>query len=268
MQPEFKQRFFPKPPPPGGDRGTSIGFRSGNKGTHTSRTMMLVELSAVLGATGPTAQRDDYATAIIDANCLAKPTTATRRLTNQRLGELYALDPAVPIFRILRDLWTVDELGRPLLALLAALARDPLLRATAPAVLSLSAGGELRRDPIRDALRKAVGERLNDSTLSKVVRNASSSWTQSGHLTGRTYKTRQLVRATPGSLAFSLYLGYSVGFRGEDLLASRWVAVLDCTLATARALALDAKRQGMIDLRISGDVWDLRLDRLDPWKRN
>jgi len=229
---------------------------------------MLAELSAVLGATESNAQRDDYTTAIIEGNCLAKPTTSTRRLTNQRLGEIYALDPAVPIFRILRNLWAMDQSGRPLLAVLAALARDPLLRATAPAVLSLTAGGELRRDPMRDALRTRVGERLNDSTLGKVVRNASSTWTQSGHLAGRTHKTRQLVNATPGSLAFSLYLGYSVGFRGEELLASRWVAVLDCTLASARDLALHAKRQGLIDLRVSGDVWDLGLERLDPWKRN
>jgi hypothetical protein len=228
---------------------------------------MLAELSAVLEATEATAQRDDYTAAIIDANCLAKPTTSTRRLSNQRLGELYALDPTVPIFRILRRLWTIDERGRPLFGLLAALARDPLLRATAPAVLSLAVGGELRRDPMRDALRTAVGERLNDSTLGKVVRNASSSWTQSGHLAGRTHKTRQLVKATPGSLGFALYLGYSVGFRGEELLSSRWVAVLDCTMASARELALDAKRLGLIDLRIAGDVWDLGLQRLDPWKR-
>lgn len=229
---------------------------------------MLSELTAVLAATAPIARRDDYAMAIINANCAAKPTGSTRRLTNQRLGELYALDPGVPIFRILRNLWTLDELGRPLLALLTALARDPLLRATAPALLALAPGGELQRDPIRKALRTAVGERLNDATLGKVVRNASSSWTQSGHLVGRTHKSRQLVKATPASLAFSLCLGYSVGFRGEDLLASGWVAVLDCTLASARDLALDAKRQGLIDLRIAGDVWDLRLERLDPWTRN
>jgi hypothetical protein len=230
--------------------------------------MMLAELAAVLDATTASANRDDYASAIIDANCLAKPTAATRRLSNQRLSELYSLDPTIPIFRILRNLWTLDQTGRPLLALLTALARDPLLRATAPAILSLRPGSELRRDPMREALRTRVGERLNDSTLNKVVRNASSSWTQSGHLIGRTYKMRQLVQATPASLAFGLYLGYAVGFRGEELLASRWVSVLDCTLASARDLALDAKRQGLIDLRIAGDVWDLRLERLDPWKRN
>src|SRR5688572_26634065 len=168
MQPEFKQRFFPKPAAPSTDHGAKVGFRSGNKGTHTSRTMMLAELSAVLDATEPSANRDDYTNAIIEANCLGKPTTATRRLSNQRLGELYALDPTVPIFRILRRLWAVDESGRPLLALLEALARDPLLRATAPAILSLTPGSELRRDPMREALRTRVGERLNDSTLNKV----------------------------------------------------------------------------------------------------
>lgn len=268
MQPEFKQRFFPTPLPPEKDQWAKIGFRLGDKGTHTSRTMMLAELAAVLDATAPSANRDDYASAIIDANCLAKPTAATRRLSNQRLSELYSLDPTAPIFRILRNLWSLDQTGRPLLALLAALARDPLLRATAPAILSLRPGSELRRDPMREALRTRVGERLNDSTLNKVVRNASSSWTQSGHLVGRTYKTRQLVQATPASLAFGLYLGYAVGFRGEELLSSRWVAVLDCTLASARELALEAKRLGLIDLRIAGDVWDLRLEPLDPWKRN
>jgi hypothetical protein len=230
--------------------------------------MMLAELSAVLEATDPNAKRDDYTNAIVDANCLGKPTVSTRRLTDQRLSELYSLDPTIPIFRILRNLWSVDEKGRPLLALLAALARDPLLRATAPAILSLAPGSELGRDPLRDALRTRVGDRLNDSTLNKVVRNASSSWAQSGHLVGRTYKTRQLAQATPASLAFSLYLAYSVGFRGEELLSSRWISVLDYTLASARELALDAKRQGLIDLRISGNVWDLGLERLDPWKRN
>ena len=250
------------------EAASSAGFRFGDKGTHTSRTLMLAELTATLASTVPTARRDDYAKAIIDGNCTAKPTGSTRRLTNQRLGELYALDPSVPMFRILRNLWNLDEGGRPLLALLGALARDPLLRATAPALLALAPGGELQRDPIRESLRATVGERLNEATLGKVVRNASSSWTQSGHLSGRTHKTRRSVRGTPASLAYALYLGYTVGFRGEDLLASGWVGVLDCSLASARDLALDAKRQGLIDLRIAGDVWDLRLERLDPWMRN
>jgi len=39
---------------------------------------------------------------------------------------------------------------------------------------------------------------------------------------------------------------------------------LDCTAVSARDLAVEAKRMGLIDLRIAGDVVDLVLDRLDP----
>ena len=59
------------------------GFRFGLVGTHTSRTIMLAELSAVLDMVPPESSRSDYASAIIDLNCLGKATTSTRRLTNQ-----------------------------------------------------------------------------------------------------------------------------------------------------------------------------------------
>jgi len=244
-----------------------VGFRFGDKGTQTSRTVMLAELGSTLSAVPTDSNRGKYAEAIIEANCLGKRTTATRRLTNQRLGELYALDPSVPVFRILRRLWSIDEAGRPLLALLVALARDPLLLATSSAVIPLQPGAEFQRNLMRDALRAVVGERLNDSILAKVVRNAASSWTQTGHLQGRTFKFRHLVKPTAGTVALALYLGYTVGFRGEDLLSSGWLTVLDCTPLAARNLALEAKRLGLMDLRVAADVMELKLERLDPWYR-
>lgn len=48
------------------------GFREGTVSAHTSRTMMLPELSLVLGK-GPAAASDAYATAIVDDNALGKP---------------------------------------------------------------------------------------------------------------------------------------------------------------------------------------------------
>jgi hypothetical protein len=252
-------------PTPGvSEQAKKAGFRFGAKGTHTSRTMMFAELSAVLDATAEHASREDYAAAIIDGNCLGKATTATRRLTNQRLGELYALDPAIPLFRVLRRLWAVDEVGRPLLALQCAIARDPLLAATVLPILALSPGSEMQRDALRAALQEVVDERLNDATLNKVIRNVASSWAQAGHLVGRTFKKRTLVRPTPGSVAFGLYLGHTVGFRGAQLFSTAWLSVLDCTPLSARDLAVEAKRIGLIDLRISGEVVDLVLDRLEP----
>lgn len=245
------------------EEATRAGFRFGAKGTHTSRTLMFPELSAALAATPANGSRADYAAAIIDANCLGKPTAATRRLTNQRLGELYALDPEVPVFRVLRRLWPGDETGRPLLALQCALARDPLLAETAAPITELPPGGEFQRDAVRSALRKAVGDRLNEATLEKVIRNVAASWSQSGHLEGRTFKRRRRVRATPAAIAYGLYLARLAGFRGAQLFSSGWVRLLDCAPSRARELALEAKRIGLIDLRIAGEVVDISFERLE-----
>lgn len=244
---------------------SAIGFRSGTQGTHTSRTMMFDELRAVLHATPIAASKTDYRSAVIEDNCLGKATTATRRLTAQRLSEIYALDPAVPLFRALRSVWAVEteEGGRRLLTLLAAVARDPLLAATVQAVVPLRVDQELTRSRMTAALRSAVGDRFNDSILDKVARNAGSSWTQSGHLEGRTFKRRQRVNATPACAAFALYLAFHAGFRGDELFESTWMAILDLDPALARDRALDAKRSGMIDLRIAGDVVSVDFSRIE-----
>jgi hypothetical protein len=254
--------FFPATP----DRSGALraGFRFGHIGTHTSRTIMLNELTAVLAAVARNGKPDQYRAAIVDDNCLGKQTASTRRLTLQRLRELYALDPAVPIFRILRRLWDLDGQSRPLLALLASLARDPLLLATADAVLSLPEGAEFQRTAMREALSKAVEDRLNDSTLSKVVRNAASSWSQSGHLAGRTFKFRRHVRPTAATVAFALYLAQAAGLAVDESFSSGWINVLDCSAPNALQLAADAKRLGLVDLRMAGDVIDLNVARLDP----
>jgi len=254
--------FFPTEGP--ADTAVGLGFRFGDKGTHTSRTLMLAELAMALEAIPDGSERHAYANAIIEDNCLAKATEATRRLSNQRLGELYGLDVQVTLFRVLRKLWAMDEAGRPLLALLAALARDPLLRATAEPILGLSPGSEMQRDGLRANLREAVGDRLNDSTLDKVVRNCASSWTQAGHLEGRTFKRRRKVQATPASVAFAVFLARSVGFVGEELLQSAWTWCLDCGETESRELILEAKRLGLIDLRIASDVFEVGFGRLDP----
>lgn len=234
-----------------------LGFRFGDRGTHTSRTLMLDELETVLSATPSGAGREAYAHAIIHENVTDKRTAATRRLTNQRLGELYALDPAVPLFRVLRRCWATDKAGHPLLALLCALARDPLLRATAPPVLALRPGEELSRQTMTDAVIAAVGDRLNDNIIDKVVRNASSTWTQAGHLLGRVRKVRRPVDPTPLSAAYALLLGYLLGLRGHRLFTTIWAKMLDRSADEIVFLAMDAKRLGFLDLKHAGTVIDI-----------
>ena len=238
------------------------GFRSGDRGTHTSRTIMLDELSHLLDAVPGDAIRDNYAHAVMAHNCLGKRTAATRKLSLQRLTELYALDSQVVLFRVLRNLWVRHETSRPLLALLLALARDPLLRASASAVLRTPCGDEFARQSMKDALTDAVGDRLNEATLDKVVRNASSSWTQAGHFRGRGRKTRQRAEATPAATTFTLLLGFALGRRGRLLFETPWTAVLDTSPDDLIDVAVDAKRLGLLDLKQSGSMIDVSFPTL------
>lgn len=239
------------------DAARSFGFRFGDRGTHTSRTIMLAELRLLLAAAPREADRATYSRLIVEGNVLGKRTTSTRALSGQRLGELYGLDPTLPLFRALRELWQRDAEGRPLLALLCALARDPLLRATVRPVAALRPGQELYRPDMAEALQRAVGSRLNEAVLDKVVRNASSSWVQSGHLVGRVRKVRQVVHATPVVATYALQLGYLLGLRGERLLRTLWCRALDATPESLLHLAAEAKRLGLLDLKRSGEVLEI-----------
>ncbi len=243
-------------------RSALWGFRFGDRGTHSSRTIMLDELSNLMDTVPGDAVRDDYAYAVTAHNCLGKRTAATRILSLQRLTELYALDPRVILFRVLRDLWVRNETSQPLLALLLALARDPLLRASASAVLRTPYGNEFARQSMKDALADAAGDRLNEATLDKVVRNASSSWTQAGHFRGRGRKTRQRVDATPAATTFTLLIGFALGRRGRMLFETPWTAVLDTSPDDLIDVAVDAKRLGLLDLKQSGSMIDVSFPML------
>jgi hypothetical protein len=225
--------------------------------------MMLAEIRELLRALPPETDRDGYVAAIVEDNILHKATEATRRLTGQRLCELYGLDPGIPIFRALRRAWGADEAGRPLCALLCSLARDPLLRSTARPVLGLSDGAELVRTDFLDAIRSAVGDRLNERVLDKVARNAASTWCQSGHLEGRVRKLRRRVTPTPGALALALWLGSLEGVAGAQLLHSGWAGVLDRSPSELAPVALRAKQLGLINASIGGGTTEIDASELD-----
>lgn len=237
------------------------GFRSGNKGTHTSRTMMLAELDQLMSTVPDAVDRATYAVAVMDHNCLGKRTAATRKLTFQRLTELYALDHQVLLFAVLRELWQAKA-SRPLLALLMALTRDPLLRITAGSVLDTPVGNEFSRQTMKDSLASHVGERLSDATIDKVVRNASSSWTQSGHLRGSGRKYRQRMVATPTATAYALMIAYASGRRGRRLFESPWMAPLDAELPELLDLAVEAKRLGILEIKQSAQIIEVTFPML------
>lgn len=105
-----------------------FGFSIERGGAHTSRTMMLKELGALLSYIDRTdSEKADYLRAIDDENCLGKRSAKTRILTYRHLVDLYSLDRSVILYRTLLYFWRRDPAGRPLLALLCAYARDSIL---------------------------------------------------------------------------------------------------------------------------------------------
>ena len=219
---------------------------------------MLDELSLLLAAVpGAAASRRDYAEAVLNGNCLGKRTAATRKLSLQRLTELYGLDTRLSSSGCSKVCGSGTKAGRSLLVLLLALARDPLLRASAKPVASTPFGHEFGRQAMKDALSETVEGRLNDATLGKVVRNAASSWTQSGHLRGRGRKIRQRVEPPPAAVAYALLLGFAVGRRGRLLFETPWAAVLDAPPGELVGVAGEARRLGLVDLKQSGHLIDV-----------
>ena len=168
----------------------SLGFRKGPTSVHTSRTMMLNELSLVLEKVGPDSTASGYLTAIVHENVLGKPTQTTRQRTAKRLTELYALDPGCTVFRLLRHFWNADPAGRPMLALLAAAARDPLLRETTPFIQKVSRDHAVAPNEIADHLNEKFPGRFQPSTSLATAQRLASSWTQAGYLRGKVNKKR------------------------------------------------------------------------------
>ena len=240
-----------------------LGFSFERGGVHTARTMMLLELRALLSYVDkPDAAKSDYLEAIQDANCLGKRSGKTRTLTFRHLTDLYALDPSLLTFRSLRFFWQRDVDGQPLLAALCGYSRDPIFRATAPFVLGFQEGATVARVAMEEFIDDQEPGRFSKATLKSTALNINSSWTQSGHLSGRVRKVRARAVATPGAVSLALLLGYVSGLRGESLFKSEFTLLLDCSFEKTIELAEDASRRGWISFKRVGQVVEVLFPNL------
>lgn len=226
-----------------------LGFRSEAQSIHGSRTIMLADLTALLDAVPADAPHEAYRQAIQDDNTLGKKTASTRLWAYKKLRELYALDPQVPVFAELRARWAASPDGRPLLALLAGLARDSLLRASVPVLTAAKPGTPVSREDFRAAIVQARGDRFSEETIKAVVSHLYTSWTESGHLSGQRERTRVAVTPTPAVTAYALALGYLTGARGARLFQTLFTSVLDVPLATLHEQAREGSRRGWLSYR-------------------
>ncbi|OGR01706.1 MAG: hypothetical protein A2511_00985 [Deltaproteobacteria bacterium RIFOXYD12_FULL_50_9] len=245
------------------DNLKKFGFAFPAGSPHVSRTMMLEELSILLDyMNDASASRDDYGRAIIEANCLGKRTGKNRLISRRYLVELYSLAPNLLLFRALLFFWQRDKAGRSLIALLCAYARDPLLSASAKYILPLPAGSLVNRQSMETYLDTLAPGRYSLGKLASNAKNLNSTWTQTGHLVGRSSKIRNRAVPTVGSVSYALLLGYLIGERGVGLFQTDYVKLLDCSFERAIELAEDASRRGWIILKRMGDVIEVAFPNL------
>lgn len=241
---------------------TSFGFVINGASAHASRTIMLAELKLLLSACSQEASLAAYRSAIIDDNVLLKPTSTTRLESFKRLRTLYSLRQDVLLFGALRDLWESDVEAQPLLAMLCALARDPVLRATADAVLALELGASVSASAFAEVVQHTFPQRFNATTLATIGRNVASSWQQSGHIVGHREKRRSSATSRPAAVAYAMLLGNLCGAYGMSLFTTLWARVLDAPPNILDSQAFAASQRGWIDYRRIGDIADIGFTRL------
>lgn len=222
--------------------------------THASKTMMLAELALLLEATPADAAPDDYRGAVLEDNVLLKKSDSTRNKSLKHLRELYVLDTRDPLFASLRTLLDQDPASLRLLALLMAVTRDGLLRATAPLILDSPVGTPLRTSTFTETVFSAFPDRMSLNTLESVGQRTASSWTQSGHLKGKVNKFRVRAEAPVGAVVYALMLGHLSGVRGLLLYETLWARLLDAPPNEIDALAFAASQRGLLEYRRMGDV--------------
>ena len=226
-------------------------------GTNTSHTIAVAHLTALLSAVPPNAPLQQYEASAVEHNILGRATYEGRRRTFRYLRELYLLNRRRLLFRALRDLWDEEPEAKPQLAGLCSLARDSVFRATSHGLLEQPAGAAISSGMLAAFLEDVFPTAYNADTAAKIGRNTASSWTQTGHLKGRSSKLRVAVEARPASMAYALMLGSLQEIRGQPLFDTIWTRFLDATPHQADLVAQRASQRGYLELRSAGGVVEI-----------
>jgi hypothetical protein len=240
----------------------SLGFIGEPVGTHSSRTIMFAELSSLLASTGPQVSYAELQDLAVNHNAVQKASATGRAKTFRHLREFYGLNIQLPVYSAMRHLWDPREDERPLLAMLCACARDPVLRESAEYILPIPSGAGVDKAGMESFLSERFPGRYGETVLPRTVRNMMSSWTQSGHLIGRFSKKRGKAVAGPASAAYALFLGYLCGLRGDALFGAVWTRILDRSESEAHALAAEASARGLITYKRAGGLVEVDMHLL------
>lgn len=227
--------------------------------------MMLEDVRTLFDHVPAGAEHDEYANHVVALNVLRKPTKKARELAFRHLSALYGLDPNLALFRVLRRLWRIDEPAQPLLALMVALARDPLLRSTQAFILAKEIGSTVPRGELEGLLAATHRDRFSAASLKSFAQNVNGTWTAASFLHGKARKTRAVPIVTPANVALALFLGHLEGLSGQRLFTTSWTSLLPASPGELEVLASSASHRGLLVFLNAGGVKEVRFpDYLTP----
>ena len=258
-----------------------FGFIFNQASVHTSRTMMFSELQLLFAfynfelkprqsqelnsnqcLINFNIDKTDFHKAIIEENCLGKPTFITRALTARHLSTLYGLDPKLTIFRLLLYFWSQDEESRRLLAFLCAFSRDNLLQAIAPVIIKMPLGSIVAPAKVAQIIESIFPHRFSPATLESTAQNINSTMTQAGFLKGHRHKTRTAITPTTAIVSYALVLGYLTGLAGQSLFTSKFTNLLDCSEEVLLELTYKASHKDWLRISRLGNITDVSFTSL------
>ncbi len=235
-------------------RSTQIGFSKASLGGHAARSMMFLEMHALVQALPLEIAKPDFNRAVIDENILEKPTFASRKKSLRHLRELYGMDPSKALFRVLWELGHEDMDSLPQLCLVCAYARDPQLRQSFKLIRTLRLGEVLNRSDMEQHLEEGFPGRFSPAMKKSMAQNVNTTWTFGGHLSGRSKKIRQFPEPRPLSAAYAMFVGYLSGLRGEGLLDSAYSALVSSNRAQLQTALSLASAKGLLSLKQAGGI--------------
>ena len=226
------------------------------------RSMMFLEMRILIRSMPLKITKDDFTKAIVDENILEKPTLSSRKESIIRLTQLYGLDPSKALFRVLWELGHADLDSLPQLCLVCAYARDPQLRHSFELIRTLRPGELLVRADMEQHLENGFPGRFSRNTKASMARNVNTTWTFSGHLAGKTKKTRQLPEPRPISAAYAMFVGYLTGLRGERLLDSTFASLVASNRSQLLAALSLASAKGLLSLKQAAAIVEFDFSNL------
>jgi hypothetical protein len=242
--------------------GNPLGFSNATVGGHSARSMMFLEMSALVRAIPLAVTKDEFARAVVEENALHKPTQGSRKKSFRHLVELYGMDPSQVLFRVLWDFGHADSDSLPQLCLVCCYSRDPQLRHSFELVRRLRLAEVLSRSAMEQHLEEGFPGRFSPAMKKSMAQNVNTTWTFGGHLAGRAKKTRCLPTPRPVAAAYAMFAGYLTGLRGERLLDSPYGALVASSRPQLQAALALASARGLLTLKQAAGVVEFDFSRL------